>query len=67
MTQNEVNTFAAKSLIDRAMQAKTQRVAYMLIDTAFTLDETLNTTSIKKCWLEQWLTENQNRNLSVTL
>lgn len=68
MTQQDINHFAALSLVERAMQTKTQDSADLLIDTAHALDNSINAESLKREWLENWLAENKNRTrVSVTL
>ena len=67
MNQNEIDKLAAKSLLNRALEVKTQGCAYMLIDTAKRLDETIDTVSLKSVWLDAWMWTNRNRATSVNV
>ena len=67
MNQQEINELAAKSLLNRALEVKTQGCANMLIDTAKRLDETIDTVSLKNAWLDVWMMENKNRSSAVNV
>ncbi len=67
MNQQDINKEAAKSLLNRALEVKTQGCAYMLIDTAKRLDETIDTVSLKTIWLDAWMWTNRNRATSVNI
>ena len=67
MNQNEINKEAAKSLLNRALEVKTQGCAYMLIDTAKRLDSTIDTVALKNMWLDMWMWTNRNRATSVNV
>ena len=68
MNQQEINKLAANSLISRAMwEVKTQGCAYMLIDTAKRLDESIDQASWKELWLDNWLMHNADRMDSVNV
>ena len=65
--QEEINKLAAKSLLNRALEVKTQGCANMLIDTAKRLDETIDTVSLKSVWLDAWMWTNRNRSSTVNV
>ena len=67
MNQQDINKEAAKSLLNRALEVKTQGCANMLIDTAKRLDETIDTVSLKEIWLESWIISNKNRISAVNV
>lgn len=53
---------AAKSLLERAKKEQICSKAYLLIDSAHSLDATIDTASIKREWLNQWM-ENQYKQM----
>jgi hypothetical protein len=56
---------AARNLIQRALKAKEQGEADILIQAAQRLDRNIDAKAIAEIWLEQWLEENKNRNQAV--
>lgn len=50
-----METEAAQSLINRALRTDSQSIAYLLIDTAHRLDNSIDTKKIKREWINQWL------------
>ena len=50
-----MNQEAAQELIERALQNESQSIAYLLIDTAYRLDNSIDCGSIKKKWTDEWM------------
>jgi len=46
---------AALSMIERALNTESQTIAYLLIDSAHRLDDGINVTAIRRQWLDGWL------------
>lgn len=52
---------AALNLINRAMDESKQSTAYLLIDSAYRLDESIDVNQVRADWLDKWLQENKDR------
>ena len=54
-----MNTQAAQSLVERAMQAEKESEVNLLLGAAKTLDSSIPTVELKRQWLEKWLIKTQ--------
>lgn len=50
-----MNQESAQELIEKALQNESQSIAYLLIDTAYRLDNSIDCKSIKRKWTDQWM------------
>lgn len=66
MPSGSLNHEAARSLVQRALQAETQGEAELLLGAAYRLDKTINADAIANIWQEQWLEANKNRKGTLT-
>jgi hypothetical protein len=68
MTQSQINHEACQSLINRAFSSESITVAEFLIQTAYTLDNTINTAKLLQDAKTLWMIrEADRRNINVTL
>jgi hypothetical protein len=68
MTQQQINHEACQSLINRAFSSESITVAEFLIQTAYTLDNSINTVKLMQDAKTLWMIrEVDRRNISVTL
>lgn len=65
MTQHEQNTLAADNLIRQAMQESNLRKAYMLIDAAYRLDDTVSTDCYKESITNKWISAEYKKRIQL--